>query len=924
MSSPILVTKFFIPTTRPELVNRTRLLDELNGGLHRKLTLISAPAGFGKTTLVSHWLENLPDEEKIGGHPIKVAWLSLDEDDNDPVRFLTYAITALNQIKEIEADIGQGVLSLLQSSQPPPTEIVLTSLINEIAVIREKIIFVLDDYHLIESEPVHQALVFLLENLPPQIHLVIATRQDPSLPLGRLRAQNQITELRAADLRFSSTEAAEFLNQVMGLDLSAQDIADMETRTEGWIAGLQLAAISMQGRTDHQTFIKSFTGGHRLVLDFLIEEVMEQQPEDIQDFLMQTAILDRLTGPLCDALTGQDNGQKILEMLDRANLFIVHLDEERRWYRYHHLFAELLRQKLRQKHVEEIDNLHRKASFWFEQEDDIDNSIEHALLANDFERAADIIQETIDSFWRRGEHRNLERWLNLLPEEELFARPDICIYFARYKCNIGRFDDAQNILNITEKAVNNDHREAVENKGQKQDSKKIAEKNKLLGRISATRGVLASFQGDVKGMLQFSSEALDLLPMSDLTWRNLTGVILGNAHGFNGNMAAAYDARYKAMQACEAAGDQYLTIMSHLEIAITLRAQGRLKDTIEVCQLQMLVAREKKLQKTRIVGWLLAVWGETLAEVNDLDEGIQRAREGFLIAEESGDLPIIGWSLFCLIRVLFSRGDLKEAEEIIKRIERESLNLQYPAWILSQLAAWQARIDLAHNKIEEASNWVNNHALDPDMGMKPTHEIHFFLLSEYVVAARTLIGQCRWDDAGKLLEHLLVTAEDGCRTSKTIEILILLSLTYQALEKTDQAQVELKKALTIAKPEGFIRTFVDEGPPMAKLLYEALQRDIYPEYVQRLLAAFPVNEPEEVSQKGQADQPGLIEPLSEREIEVLELLAKGHTNQEVAQKLYLSPHTIKTHTRNIYSKLGVNNRTQAVDKARTLGIISSI
>jgi LuxR family maltose regulon positive regulatory protein len=426
-------------------------------------------------------------------------------------------------------------------------------------------------------------------------------------------------------------------------------------------------------------------------------------------------------------------------------------------------------------------------------------------------------------------------------------------------------------------------------------------------------------------MIRFSSKALNLLPEGDLTWRNLNAVVLGNAYGFKGDMSAAYDARYEAMQACEAAGDLYLTLMSYLELAITLRALGRLKETIEICQSQMLVAKENGLLQTRIVGWLLAVWGETLTELNDLDIGIQRVKKGFQLAEESGDLPIIGWTLFCLIRVLFSRGDLKEAEEIIQSMEKRSLNLQYPAWISSQLAAWQARINLERNKIEEASKWVNKLSLDPNTGIKPLHEIHFFLLSEYVVVARILIGTGRLDDAVKLLRHLLLAAENGSRISKEIEILALLSLAHQAKEETDRALSELKKALTIAESEGFIRTFVDEGPPMAGLLYEALKREIAPKYVQRLLAAFPDTDPREaVSTKPQVNQSGLIEPLSEREIEVLQLLAKGMTNQVIATRLFISLHTVKAHTRNIYSKLGVNNRTQAVDRVRTLGILPPI
>ncbi|MCJ7700644.1 MAG: AAA family ATPase [Anaerolineales bacterium] len=414
MTSPILVTKLFIPATRPELVPRPHLIERLRKGLHRKLTLISAPAGFGKTTLVTELLSSLQGESQKE-NPIenRIAWLSLDEGDNDLTRFLTYFIAALNQIEEIEATFGEESLTMLQSPQPPSAEAVLTLLINEIAAISDRIIFVLDDFHLIDIQPVYDALNFLLENTPPQMHLVIATREDPPLPLARLRARSQLTELRAADLRFNSSEAAEFLNQVMGLNLSTEDIAALETRTEGWIAGLQLAAISLQGHKDTTSLIKSFTGSHRLVLDYLIEEVLNQQPQNVQNFLLQTAILERLTGSLCDAITGQQNGRTTLEMLDRANLFIVPLDNERRWYRYHHLFAELLQQRSKITHPNLINDLHSKAVIWYETNGYFPEAIHHALASDDVKTATRLIEKgALDALERSDFGLFLMQWLD--------------------------------------------------------------------------------------------------------------------------------------------------------------------------------------------------------------------------------------------------------------------------------------------------------------------------------------------------------------------------------------------------------------------------------------------------------------------------------------------------------------------------------
>jgi LuxR family maltose regulon positive regulatory protein len=450
MAMPLLTTKLYIPPPLPNPVERPRLIERLNEGLHRKLTLVSAPAGFGKTTLLSEWL---------AGCEQPAAWLSLDESDNDPTRFLSYTIAALRTIEARQEPVGniaKGVLSALESPQPPPSEAILTTLINEIATIPDRIILVLDDYHLIQAQPIHDALTFLLRHLPPQMHLIMATREDPPLPLARLRARGQSTELRATDLRFTLSEAAEFLNQVMGLDLSAEDIAALERRTEGWIAGLQLAAlalqgtISMQGRRDVSSSIQSFTGSHHFVLDYLVEEALEQQSESVQTFLLHTSILDRLTGSLCDAITDQDNGRMILETLERANLFIVPLDDERRWYRYHHLFADLLRQRLQSTQPDQLPDLHRRASAWYEQNGFIDEAIEHALRGEDFEQAACLIEEQVDTI---SEHTRLLRWLDALPVKVILSKPHLCIFHARHLFTSGKMDEAEERLQAAEQTL---------------------------------------------------------------------------------------------------------------------------------------------------------------------------------------------------------------------------------------------------------------------------------------------------------------------------------------------------------------------------------------------------------------------------------------------------------------------------------------
>jgi LuxR family maltose regulon positive regulatory protein len=538
----LLTTKLYIPPPLPNLVERPRLVKRLDEGLRlgHRLTLISAPAGFGKTTLVSDWLRKTD---------FPVAWLSLDESDNDPARFLIYFIAALSRVEGTGSTFGKGALTMLQSSQPPATDVVLTALINEVAAFPDRIILVLDDYQTIASSSVDDALTFLLENLPPRMHLVIATREDPHLPLARLRAQGQLTELRATDLRFSSSEAAEFLNQAMDLDLSTEHIAALEARTEGWIAGLQLAAISMQGRKDATSFINSFSGSHRFILDYLIEEVLGQQSEHVQTFLLQTAILDRLTGSLCDAVcgascedTGQDDGRTTLEMLEHANLFLVPLDEERRWYRYHHLFADLLRQRLHQTQPDWVPALHRRASGWYQDHGFVDEAIEHALRGEDFTRAAHLIEKYADALWQRGEHITVSNWTNALPDSLVRERPYLCVYHAWALQLTGQFDAAEARLSAAE--------EALTSFCQEND----ADAKTIRGHVHSHRAYLTFIRGEHAKTINYARQALEQLPPEATVIRTQTALYLGVAYRFQGELQAALDIFTEAVASSQKIG----------------------------------------------------------------------------------------------------------------------------------------------------------------------------------------------------------------------------------------------------------------------------------------------------------------------------------------------------------------------------------
>lgn len=963
MPETLLRTKFYIPSPRLNHVSRPHLISHLNQGLQfgHGLFFISAPAGFGKTTLVAEWAHELRlpiddsrfsndelrgtkygiretkfegrDREKPGGgaknSPVenrqsqianRVAWLSLDEGDNDPARFLSYLTAALSRVED---SIGNGARRMLQSPQLPVAEDVLTALINDIALLSEKIIIVLDDYHVVESDEVNHALAFLLDHLPPQLHLVIVTREDPQLPIARFRARGKLTELRGLDLRFTLSEIDEFLNRAAALNLSEAEIAVLETRTEGWIAGLQLAAIAIQGSRDTSTLIGSFTGSHRFVLDYLVEEVLEQQPEEIQTFLLKTAVLGRMTGQLCDALTGWDNGEEILEHLDHANLFIVSLDEERHWYRYHHLFSDLLLLRLSQTRADERSDLHLRASEWYEHHDHIDDAIDHALRAENFERAADLMERRADVLWQRGEHVKLRKWLAKLPDELVCSRPELCIFDAWYLFAGGQHDVAEETLKAAEQMLHSITDCAALAELAKADPTANTEGARLCGRVAAIRAFMDSYRGDVAGIIRHANRALVCLPEGDRTWRSITAIVTGDAYGFKGDLAAAYRSRMDAYQNCLVAGDTYYAILAGIKVAITLRSQGRLQQTIAICEDVIRLADECGLLRTSVVGLAYVLKGEVLAELNDLEEAVRQARRGIGLVTRGFDLTLIGWGYLSMMRIYFSSEDVDGIRAIRQEMESLEQDSTLPPWVKSPIEAWQVRVWLAQGDLQAAVAWAAERGLGAENQktiLPPA--IDFIALFSYLVLARIRMRQKRLDEALELLRWLLETAEAGGRTARTIEILLLEALVLQAGGDVARAISVLEKALALAEPEGFVRIFVDEGEPAARLLREAVQRGSASVYVGRLLNAFSAAEPQQSEPANNAADPSaLVEPLSERELEVLQHIAEGLTNQEIADQLYLSLNTVKVHTRNIYSKLDAHNRMQAVAAARSLGIL---
>ena len=912
MSEQILATKLYIPQPQPRVVFRPRLIERLDEGLRRRLTLVCAPAGFGKTTLLSEWIAALPQP---------AAWLSLDEADNAPKRFLTYLVAAL---RTIAPDIGEGVLGVLRSPQPPTTESVLTALINEITVVEGDFVVVLDDYHAVDAEPVDDALTFLVEHLPPRMHLVIATREDPHLPLARLRARGQLTELRAADLRFTPSEAAEFLDAVMGLSLSAEEVAALETRTEGWIAGLQMAAISMRGNQDVAGFIRSFTGSHRFVLDYLVEEVLEQQPESVQAFLLRTSILDRLCGPLCDVVTLDRSvpGQETLQYLEHANLFLVPLDDERHWYRYHHLFAELLRQRLHQSadsttgnEGHTVDELHIRASQWYEDNGLRIEAIHHALAAEDFERASGLIELAWPEMDGRFQATTWLGWVESLPDELVRARPVLGVGYAWALLGGGELEAAADRLRDAERWLDasavRDVRSVVVDEEQFRT---------LPASVAAARAYHALALGDVASAAEYARRALGLLPEEDRLQRGQAAALLGLASWTSGDLEEAHRALADAMANFRLAGNLHFAISGTYGLADIRVAQGRLREAVRTYERTSQLAGEQGEPILRGTAELYLGLGELLFE-----QGDEEAATRYLLrSEELGaQAALPDWPYRrCIVkaRIEASRGDLDGALELLDEAER--LYHRGPVPELRPIAALKTRVWLAQGRLAEARGWVQ------EQGLTAHDDLSYLREFEHVTLARVLLAAYKHDDradhsmleAVELLDRMLKAAQQGGRTGSAIEILVLQALAHEAQGSISPALAPLERALTLAEPEGYVRIFVDEGRPMARLLYEALSRGVRPEYVSQLLAALPVAEHVTPS-RSRGSESDLLEPLSERELEVLQLIAEGLTNREIATRLYLSLHTVKVHARNIYGKLGIKSRTQAVARGKALGIL---
>jgi LuxR family maltose regulon positive regulatory protein len=901
---PLLATKLHMPRLPSHLVPRAHLTARLQQAVERPLTLIAAPAGFGKTTLLAAWLHEAP---------VSTAWVALDSGDDDPSRFWSYTLAALDGVYG-EAGLGAIGLPLLHSSQPPPLDVILTAVINCLAAQPTEVVLVFDDYHVITAPAIHASVTFLLDHLPECLHLIIATRADPPLPLARLRVRGQLVEIRAADLRFSREEATAFLTQTPALALSREDIATLETRTEGWIAGLQLAALSLHGRHDSATFLQAFTGTHRFVIDYLTEEVLSRQPEGVQHFLLHTAILERLCGPLCEAVTGESGGQAMLEWLDEANLFLVPLDNERHWYRYHHLFAEMLRQRLQRLHPERVMHLHQQASAWYAQHDLIRDAVHHALAAADFERAAGLVEQTADLMAKRGEIATLRGWLQTLPDALVRSRVELCLWHSWLLALDGQYAAAEGLLQDLERAP------GTSTAGTPQHA--AGGLSDHAGRVAAIRAFIAFRSGDAPRTIALARQALEQLPMETAA-RGLVAWNLGIAYMWHGDLDAGTAALREARVISQQAGNNYAACMISFELAQTHMRQGQLQQADQTYRqaLDLVGARGEHLAAT---GPLYVGRGDLQREWNHLDQAARDLHEGIAQCQQMGNAAILILGYVALARVHQAHGDAAGAQTPIQQIEQILHTRDLPPANAALMAAWHARLVLQQGDLSAAWRWAQDRQLHVDDALDAAREI------EYLTWARVLLAQHRPAEAAAVLGRWLRLAERQGRMGSALEILMLQAQAQQARGDVAGATERLARALSLAEPEGYIRIFVDEGAPMARLLMQ-MHTHVpgdqhgslrYRDYLLVLLGSGQdVDAPHAATAALGPDLHLPGEPLNDRELAVLRLIVAGCSNREIADRLVIAVSTVKWYVNVIYGKLQVESRTKAIARARDLHIM---
>jgi len=908
-------TKLYRPRLRRSVVARPRLSGRLGLGSQGRLTLISAPAGFGKTTLLSVWLAGGAEGDGA------VAWLSLDEGDREPLTFWSYVISAL---QTAVPEVGAGVLPLLQTAQPPPIETVVGAVLNELSAAPDEVFLVLDDYHLADGPALQPGMTFLLDHLPPQVHLVISSRVDPLLPLARLRARGELVEVRAADLRFAPVEVAAYLNEVIGLDLTAKDIAVLEGRTEGWIAALQLAALSMQGRTDIGEFIAGFAGDDRYIVDYLVEEVLQRQTEKVRTFLLRTCILHRMNGALCDAVTGEPGGKTVLQSLDRANLFVVPLDDTRHWYRYHHLFADMLRARLQDERPDEVTELHRRAGHWYDKNGQPTAAVRHALAAGDVELAADLVELAIPELRRNRQDATIRGWLDVVPYDVVRMRPVLAVGLIGGLMVGGEFDGVEERLRDVERwlrpaaedgaaPVSPAARMIVVDEG---------EFARIPGAVEMYWAALALMAGDVAGTLRHAQLAIERAAEDDHVTRGGASALSGLALWGSGDLEAAHRAYSVCVEGLRRAGHLSDILGCSITLADIRITQGRLNDAHRTYEQALELAARESPTVLRGTADMYVGLSQIACERGDLSSATQLLQR----SEELGEHRGLGQNPYrwrvAMAMVREAEGDRAGALSLLEEAQRVYMGDFSPN--VRPVPALRARVLIAQGRWREALDWAREQSLSVDDDPSYVREFEHITLCRALLARYTSDGdQDGLDNAARLLGRLLAAAAAGGRTGTVIEILVLQALVRFNSGDTAGALEPLVESLSLAEPEGYVRIFLNEGPPISALLSALVRKRSGWSYVRRLLTA--ASETTEnvatTTPSRRSGTPGLVEPLSERELDVLRLLTTDLDGPGIARRLVVSVNTVRTHTKSIYAKLGVNSRRAAVRRAAELNIL---
>jgi ATP/maltotriose-dependent transcriptional regulator MalT len=900
----LLATKLYLPRPLPGFVARPRLVDRLDDGLARELILVCAPAGFGKTSLLADWSQR---------RELLVGWLSLDAGDNDPVRFWRHAVAALDRVRP---GVAERVSALLGPPAPASFEGLATAVVNELAAEDGDALLVLDDYHLIEAQPVHASLQFLLDHQPPGLHVVLASRADPQLPLARLRARGQLTELRAAELMFTLEEATVLLREAAGLELSEDTVAALVARTEGWAAGLQLAALSLHRQPDVAGFVESFSGSHRHVLDYLTEEVLEQQPESVREFLLETSVLDRLSGPLCDAVTGRADGQAMLEAIEGANLFLTPLDQVRGWWRYHHLFADLLRARLQQQDPERMRVLHRNAGLWHEQHGPVDDAIRHAVVAGEPSWATRLIEQHFDALFLPGESATIQLWLATLPAELVRSRPRLCLAQMFMAIVGGDVDAIEDPLDAAEHAFMDAGDEPYE--------PSVGRAASLLANVPAAvalgRAFVAHLRGDADGTIALASQALAELDEGEWVLGSVTRQQLAVAEWLRGQLGEAERAFASSIAAWWTAGEPGLAAWGCHHLGQLQRAQGRLDKALETYHQALEITAGRGQPALPAAGIAYVGMAEVAYQRNELDAALRHATEGITRCRQLNYTQPLATGLATLAWIRHAQRDATGALDAIEEAMRVAPGLGV-ADLLNPVPAQRARLLLSQGDVAAAARWTE------ERGVAADDEPSYPREPAYLLLARVLLARDHPDQALGLLHRLHATASQQNRTGSLLEIQALQALVLAAFGDEDGAVATLAETLTLAHPQGYIRVLVDEGPTMSTLLGRLIRTQqvaVPDDYVGRLVRALEHDIAGRASDErpSAATIPGLVTALSDRELEVLHLLAAGKQNQDIANELHMALNTVKKHATHIFDKLGVTNRTEATVRARQFGLLS--